>query len=146
MNLIDTNGINHIFSQNLTLDEIYYLAPDIVEEVELTMMVYSKKLPSQVLSLSQHQNFDAAVYISHYKEMLNRHRGRSFYNMTGFGDISILASIHALKANYEKQKQECLFDFSEQIVIFTNDGGLTKRIANEFDQDIAVTSILTNIQ
>ena len=41
---------------------------------------------------------DKAQYLEHYKDMLNKYGGRSFYNMTGFGDISVLALLKTQEA------------------------------------------------
>ena len=52
--------------------------------------------------------------------------------MTGFGDISTLATICTIPDYFERVKSEQLFDPTEEIVIFTGDKGLSKAIDSEF--------------
>lgn len=61
--------------------------------------------------------------------ILNQYGGRSFYNMTGFGDVSILAALHALVGAAQLQGQ--LFG-TEALFVYTDDGPLTRRIRQEF--------------
>ncbi|MBP9842830.1 MAG: hypothetical protein KBC62_02380 [Candidatus Pacebacteria bacterium] len=132
MNLVDTNGVSYILTTRLSLKENYFLVPDVSEEVEMTQLVHGKKVPHNVLEIIASDEFDEVIYLNHYKDMLNKHDGKSFFNMTGFGDISILATVLTLLDVYALQKTERLFDPTEPITIFTNDTGLTKRIAAEF--------------
>jgi hypothetical protein len=133
MKLIDANAINDILKNGITLTENYYLAPDVVDEVELTTLSYNKPLPSEVQPLENLGVFDMKIYLSSYKQMLNSQGGRSFFNMTGLGDISILASIDMLLKVFTIQKTERLFDPTEPILVYTRDKGLKKRIQKEFD-------------
>jgi hypothetical protein len=143
MNLIDTNGVSYILTKRLSLKENYFLVPEVSEEVEMTQLVHGKKVPDNVLEIIASDEFNEAIYLNHYKNMLNKHDGKSFFNMTGFGDISILATIHTLLDMYVLQKAERLFDPTEPITVFTNDGGLTKRIAAEFvGKNVLVRPIL----
>ncbi|MBX2866420.1 hypothetical protein KTR10_00450 [Candidatus Kaiserbacteria bacterium] len=141
MNLIDSNGITYIFKNGISPSKKYYMAPDVVEEVEMTQTIFGKKLPKNILRLSDIDEFDEPIYVNKYKEMLNNHGGRSFFNMTGFGDISILASVHTLIERFAALKKEQLFDPTETIYVFTGDVGLSKRIKNEFKSDIDIKSL-----
>lgn len=142
MNLLDTNGISHILENNLALREEYYLAPDVSEEVELTQLVHGRRLPAVIHEISELNEFNGAVYLRHYNLMLNKYEGRSFYNMTGFGDVSILATIHAIVEDFDRQANEQLFHNSEQIVVYTGDRGLTTKINAEFlGRDIVVSPV-----
>lgn len=145
MNLIDTNAVAYIFEQNIQCEDIYYLSPDVYDEVEMTQDEYGKKLPSSIKTIYDTSFFSDLVYIDFYKQMLNKHRGRSFFNMTGFGDISILATAHTLISAYQKEKLECLFDPTETIQIFTNDQGLIKRVSNEFSNTAVLSKTLEDI-
>ncbi len=143
MNLIDTNGVSYILTKGLSLKENYFLAPEVSEEVEMTQLVQGKKLPNRILEINASDEFNEPIYLNHYKNMLNKHDGKSFFNMTGFGDISILATIYTLLEMYTLQKTEMLFDPTETITIFTNDAGLTKRIKSEFiENNVIVHSIM----
>lgn len=142
MNLIDTNGVSFILSNSRPLKENYFLVPEVSEEVEMTQLVHGKSIPSKVLKIVASDEFDEVLYINHYRKMLNKHGGKSFFNMTGFGDISILATVHTLLDLFVVQKPEKLFDPAEYISIFTNDAGLTKRIGTEFTgRNVAVYPI-----
>lgn len=129
MNLIDTNGVTHILKIKPSLREDYFLAPDVAEESEVALVVHGGQIPRKVHLLTTHHLFNQAPYIDHYKRILNQYGGRSFYNMTGFGDVSILAALHALAGATQLQGQ--LFG-TEPLFVFTDDGPLTRRIAQEF--------------
>jgi hypothetical protein len=139
MNLIDTVGVNHIFTDAIKLADNYYLAPDISDEVEMTEIIHNKHVPEEIKSVAELDEFNESVYIHQYRLALNSYRKRSFYNMKGFGDVSIIATIYTLLDGYKKQKTEQLFSTSEQIVIYTNDANLTKVIISEFAKnDVSV--------
>lgn len=132
MNLIDTNAVTYIFESGIQTEEIYYMAPEVIEETEMTEAIFDKKLSQNIVNISRYDFFEETSYIDFYKRMLNKHHGKSFFNMTGFGDISILATIHTIFKVLIEQKQKRLFDLPESISIFTNDGGLKKRVDLEF--------------
>lgn len=142
MKIIDTNGVSYIFENNVVLDNDYYLVPDVVEEVELTQLVHGQRIPSRLLEIEQSALFDEALYLNYYNKTLNKYGGRSFYNMTGFGDVSIIATLHMFMDVFDQQKRSQLFDLSEQIVIYTGDSGLTSKITTEFNgRDIVVKPV-----
>src|ERR1700690_2824360 len=97
MKIIDTNAINYVLSKNISLSEDYFVTPDVKDESEIAELIFGRALPTNIKDISKEKIFDEAIYISNYKSMLNKHKGRSFYNMTGFGDISILALLAMLK-------------------------------------------------
>ena len=132
MNLIDTNGIVYVFKHSIDLSDDYLLAPDVKDESEVSEIVHEKRLPDCIFEISETDLFDQAIYLKHYQIMLNKHPDRSFFNMTGFGDISILASIHMLLEMFTKRKTEELFDPTEDIDIYTGDVPLIKKINKEF--------------
>lgn len=135
MNILDTNGIDYIFRQNLTLQNDYFLAPDVAEEAELTQLIHGRKLPHRILEITCHQYFDERIYFNYYNKVLNKYDGRSFYNMTGFGDVSIMATLHMLADVFQKQRSSQLFDLTEAITVYTNDTGLASKIQNEFNNN-----------
>lgn len=145
MNIIDTNGIQYMFSNNLTPSEDYYLAPDVEEEVEMTQLIHGRRLPANVFEVTQSGDFDEAIYLKHYKNILNKYGGRSFYNMTGFGDVSILATLHMLIEVFENQRQTQLFQTPDQVVVYTNDVRLTRKINREFTGQNVVVRSTNNI-
>jgi hypothetical protein len=97
-----------------------------------------------VQRLADQDTIDKVVYLDQYKRVLNAQGGRSFYNMTGFGDISILAGIHAItSATSDRQGQ--LFRGLELIVVYTDDGPLSRRINQEFAGKNVKTLSISNI-
>lgn len=142
MNIVDTNGVIRILKDNLNLSRDYYLAPDVVEESSLAEIVHNRRMPNGINRLSASGYLNQDLYLDHYKRILNKYGGRSFYNMTGFGDVSILAAIHVIFDIFEQQRQGRLFDISEQIVVFTDDADLTTKINTEFTgKNIVVRSV-----
>jgi hypothetical protein len=140
MNLIDTNAVQHVQEGGKNLDGVYYLAPDIEEEVAITrILMRGARLPN-FLSIKSLPSFDEVAYINNYNIALNKYTGRSFFNMTGFGDISILASLMAL-CETPTGKQVSLFDEPEEIVVFTDDISLIKKIRSDFtDKNVRVAN------
>ena len=145
MNILDTNGVSHILTSSLVLQDDYFLAPDVVEEVEMTQLVHGRRIPGKVLQINSIDLFDEAIYLEYYKATLNKYGGRSFYNMTGFGDVSIIATLHMLMDVFERQKQMQLFDNSERVVVYTGDSKLTTKIQSEFAGKDVVVSPVTDI-
>ncbi|PIQ80050.1 MAG: hypothetical protein COV79_02485 [Parcubacteria group bacterium CG11_big_fil_rev_8_21_14_0_20_41_14] len=142
MNIIDTNGIQHIFANNLTPQEDYYLVPDVEEEVEMTQLIHGRRLPATIFEIGQSGDFNEAVYLRHYKNILNKYGGRSFYNMTGFGDVSILAALLMLMEVFENRVQTQLFQNSERVTVYTSDARLTTRIGQELaGKDVEVRPV-----
>lgn len=135
MNIVDTNGIDYILGHNITLQDDYFLAPDVAEEVELTQLIHGRKLPPRVSEIARQKLFDERIYFHYYNKVLNKYGGRSFYNMTGFGDVSIMATLHMLAYAFQAQRASQLFDLTEHIVVYTNDNGLTAKIQKEFSNN-----------
>ncbi len=133
MKLIDTNTLNHIFKNNLKLKDTYYLAPDVKEESEIVEQIFGRRLPENIKDISGESIFDESVYIKNYQEMINKYDGRSFYNMTGFGDISILALLKTLKECFQNKPRKLFKDMEEELIIITEDGPLKKKIEKEFN-------------
>ncbi|BEV09299.1 hypothetical protein [Methylophilus sp. DW102] len=125
MNLIDTNCVTHIFESTSSCTETYFLAPEILDEITFT----NQNLPKEFISIGNHHLFNEAIYIDFYKKMLNKHEGKSFFNMTGLGDISILATIHTIV--HMSSSHSDLFD-SKDITVFTEDIRLIKKLKKEF--------------
>lgn len=132
MKIIDTNALNYIFNNNLEIGDFYYLAPDIKEEAELAELVFGRMLSKNIKDISSEPAFSECVYIKNYKEMLNKYHGRSFYNMTGFGDISILALLKTLEEYFQVQPSKLFEEMEESLVVITEDKPLRKKIESEF--------------
>jgi len=134
MKIIDINTLNYIFNHDLKIKEVHYLAPDIKEESEVTEQVFGRKLSENIKNISSEPIFNEGIYLKNYREMLNKYRGRSFYNMTGFGDISILALLKTLKECYQNQPRKLFKNMEEELVVITEDEALKKKIEKEFNQ------------
>lgn len=139
MNIVDTNGINHIFKKSISLHEDYCISPDIKDESEVTQLIFGATLPRNIKEVISESYFDEALYIDNYKYMLNKYRGRSFFNMTGFGDISILALVKTIDSFFDNQPQGSLF--IEKISVFTDDMPLRKKLGDEFKTQVQNTKI-----
>lgn len=145
MNIIDNNGIQFVIENHLVLQNEYYMAPDIEEEAEMLRLVTGAPIPMNISSVKSHRTFDEAVYLDCYRESLNRYAGRSFFNMRGFGDISILSCLHMFGVVYQRQSTQELFPVNEHIVVFTKDTGLKKRIEKDFDKKNVTVKPVTSI-
>jgi hypothetical protein len=73
MKLIDSNTLNHIFNNNLKLEDTYYLAPDVKDESEIVEQIFNRKLPDNIKPISNEVMFDESVYLKNYEEMINKH-------------------------------------------------------------------------
>lgn len=132
MNIIDTMGISYILENNLSLSQEYFLVPDVVDEVELTQLVHGKPIPSDIFKITDSDVFDEAIYLAHYNTILNKYGNRSFYNMTGLGDVSILAALLMLSQVSTTQIQSRLFTTVDPITVYTDDDKLRTKIGLEF--------------
>lgn len=139
MNLIDTNCLTHIFESTYSCTETYFLAPEVLDEITFTNL----NLPKEFISIENHHLFNETTYIDFYKKMLNKHEGKSFFNMTGLGDISILATIHTIL--HTSSKHSDLFD-SGEICVFTEDIRLSKKLKKEFNTPSLLLKGLKNIK
>jgi len=142
MKILDTNGVGYVLANRLVVQEVYYLVPDVKDESELTSMVHRRNLPPQVLELASTPLFDEVSYLRHYKSALNSLNIRSFFNMTGFGDISIIASIHMLLDGFKERSATQLFPDTEMIEVYSGDVKLrTKAVAIFKNEDIQFRNI-----
>lgn len=133
MKIIDTNAVNHILKNNLTINEDYFITPDIKDESEITELIFGKKLSDRILDLSREVIFDEIIYVRNYQDILNKYKGRSFYNMTGFGDISILAALGMLKKVLSAKPLELFHNPKDSLIVITEDASLIKKIEKEFN-------------
>jgi len=149
MRILDNNSINYIFANNVTVNGVYFIPPDIKDESEIAELIFGKKISPNIKEFSKETVFNEALYFSKYKEMLNKHAGRSFYNMTGFGDISILALIATLKEFYGTKAPAQLPGMQEELFIYTEDQGLKNKIIEEFfpqNEGDLIIQILNNTE
>lgn len=127
MNILDNNGIIYMVKQKIVTDKAFFITPDIQDEFEAGN---DRRLPENIINVFGADWFDKAQYLQSYKEMLNKYGSSSFYNLTGFGDISILAM---LKTQEMVGKSMLL---PEDIEVITGDNGLSKKIRREFGDKV----------
>lgn len=125
MKIIDNNGLNHVVLKGIHLTEPCFITPDVKEEFE----VQHDNLPKNVKPLLDEEWFDGAAYLINYQTVLNRRDDRSFYNMTGFGDVSIVAALMTLKASCVGMLPAMIEDH----IVITGDAGLTRQIEDQFN-------------
>jgi hypothetical protein len=125
MKIIDNNGLNYVVDNRIKLNENFCTTPDVQEEFEVK---YDGGLPKNVQNVWEDLQFDKAGYLKNYADMLNKYGDKSFYNMRGFGDISILALLKTVKQTHKVQ----LPGLEDGLLVITTDGQLTKHIAREF--------------
>ncbi|MFA5248257.1 MAG: hypothetical protein WC415_03355 [Patescibacteria group bacterium] len=149
MNILDTSAlINYIEKSNALPKAVYFITSDIENEIFTTEIDFNTEINDNIRVISENSFFNESRYLNNYYYILNKHSGRSFYNMTGFGDISIMALIKTL-IEAEKdcfQQQLPLKELKENLVVYVDDIGLKKRIVKEFKQDIEtrVNVLLSN--
>ena len=133
MKILDTVTINYILEKDLSLEGDYFVTPDIENEVSVAEIVWNKKIPKNIKSILSKDDFDEASFVKNYFYVLNKYGGRSFFNMTGFGDISLITLAKTLVESKDfNEKQSSLFPwFKQQIEIFTLDRGLKKKVFQE---------------
>ena len=133
MKLIDTNGLDFMVKQRIAASGNLYITPDIQDEFEAW---HDRKPPRNVENLFETSWFDRGAYLDGYKKMLNSYGGRSFYNMGGFGDISLLATLQAQRVSASRM----LPGLAEEIEVITGDEKLTRKIEREFGKAIKVST------
>jgi hypothetical protein len=145
MKILDTSALNFIFDNNVTLldDITFYMTEDLLLEAETTALVKDKKLPSCIKIVDEHPLYNGVEYYKNYQEMLNKHNKRSFSNMTGFGDISILALVKTVSERI-KNLPVLMPELTEKIEIYLSDGPLKDKLNKEFSNDSSITTFPSN--
>lgn len=138
MRVLDTSALDYAAKNSITLSGQFFVSPDVLDEFEVG---HDRRPPKNVVNIFDVDGFDRATYLRNYKEMLNTYGGRSFYNMTGFGDISILALLATLKA----VSAAMLPGLAEDVDVVSSDGGLIKKLrlvfsdqTNSFDRIVHI--------
>lgn len=139
MKLIDTDTINYILVNKKSFEDECFVTPDVNEEMLVAEMVHSKKVPVSIKQLIFGGDFDEADYLKNYYEALNQYSKRSFFNMKGFGDVSIVAAAHTI-INSKKSKPSVLPlpGFVDEIEVYTGDTHLSKYLKKKFNGDIKI--------
>lgn len=146
MKILDTNAVDYIFDNNIILSDMdtYYATDDLFDEIEVTAFVKNKRIPKNILNISSSRLFSERPYYINYKELLNKFGHRSFSNMKGVADISILAAIKTVLVKINTPPT--LPGFSEKVEIYTEDGNLVSKINREFNEgDLVVIHNLSDL-
>lgn len=125
MRIIDNNALNYVVDNRIKLSGTFCTTPDVQEEFEVK---YEGGLPKGVQNIWDDPQFDKVGYLKNYADMLNKYGDKSFYNMRGFGDISIIALLKTQKGTRKVQ----LPGLEDGFVVITTDVQLTKHIQREF--------------
>lgn len=139
MKLIDTDTINHILTNKTSFNDECFVALGVSEEMSVVEIVYNRKIPDSVKSISRYNDFDEVSYLKNYYDALNKYNKRSFFNMKGFGDVSIIATVNTIIQNKKSRPNTLpLPGFSDEIEVYTGDGDLKKFLKKEFGNSIKV--------
>jgi hypothetical protein len=125
MKILDNNALSFIRMNNIVPADTYVITPDVQMEFEDG---FDEELPKEIRSFLEIRLVDFGLYLQNYSYMLNAYAANSFYNMRGFGDVSILALLHTLK----KSTLGMLSFMVEETVVVTSDGKLIDHIRSEF--------------
>lgn len=133
MKILDTTTINYIFKNNVLLEDTYFITPCISDEMVTAEIVHNKKAPANIKNIFEENSFNQALYVKNYFEVLNKHGDRSFFNMSGLGDISIIALAKTLVEMETSEVQTTLpfAIYKKEIIIYTSDNPLKAKILSE---------------
>jgi len=134
MKLIDNNAIVHWRKDRKQLKQIYFLTPEVVLEASLGSQKTRQEISDKMMPLEEEPIFDEAIYLSWFSIMLNKHSQVSFFNMTGFGDISILATLHMLFEIFHVDENTKNASFN----VTTEDRKLADKINAEFQNRVQI--------
>lgn len=140
MKIIDSSSLIYCYENGIELDGNYYVVGDLDEEFELAELIHNEKR-TNIRQASSLPEYSEAYYLAQYSVMLNKHAGHSFTSMRGFGDIAILALVQSSINNFGRPNQTSFNLFSdtdEDVIVITNDAGLTKRLLADFGESITI--------
>lgn len=95
MKILDTNIIIKILNKDIIYKERIFVTSDLLEEYENAEFYNNAKINNERVNIELDKELGALFY-NYYKRNLNELSGRSFFGMTGFGDISIISLVDAL--------------------------------------------------
>lgn len=118
----------------------FYITDDIKKEMDLSPGD-NDKLMSGLINIitgksdkEKQERKKIINYYANYKHFLNSYKAVSFYNMTGFGDVSILALVKSLL----EKNTACPTLFEQPIHVYTKDRNLQNELRKEFKGIIIV--------
>lgn len=142
MKLLDSTAINYILKNDMELHENYFVTPDIRQEMLVAEIMLNKKAPDTIKDIISAPWFDECLYLKNYSYALNKYGGRSFFNMTGFGDVSLIAVLKTLVEILDAPKTQRLPlpDLIEKINAYIDDPRLIKKIKKEVGDQVLIYS------
>ena len=144
MNILDSTAIVYAFSNELVLEDEYFITDDLDQEFEVAEVKHNVRRGDVILNIKQFGSFDLAFYLKVYQTTLNKHEGHSFSKMSGFGDVSIVTLVECVLDNFGKQVQGKLDLFGEGEVevvnVFTSDKRLQRHLKREFGDRVVIKS------
>lgn len=139
MKLIDTDTINHILVNKKSFDDECFVTPDVYDEMLVAEMVHSKKVPASIKQIVLESDFDEAEYLKNYYKSLNQYNKRSFFNMKGLGDVSIVAAVGTIvQSKKNKPNRLPLPGLVDDLEVYTGDKNLSKFLKKEFGADVKI--------
>lgn len=138
MKIIDTDTVDRVLKMNIALGDQYFVTPDVKEEISVSEIVNGKQAPKEIREVFSQADFDESIYLKNYYWALNHYPKRSFFNMKGFGDVSVAALVKTLIETNQEKPPTLFPGMEEKIEIFTGDQNLKKFLEKEFGKDIIV--------
>lgn len=138
MKLLDSTTINYILENDIQLNDEYFVTPDVEQEISIAELVWKKKVPKSIKNIFTMDSFDESKYIKNYFDVLNKYGGCSFFNMTGFGDISLISLSKTLLEQDKRVQKLPLSWFNDVLDIYTDDVGLSKRLKKEVGDKVKI--------
>lgn len=138
MKIIDSSTLIGCIEKDIFPSGIYYSTGDLSEEIDLVELIHDRKLKN-IRQATELSNYNEAYYLKQYSKMLNKYAGYSFVGMRGFGDIAILALVKSKLENFGKPNQTAFYFLGDnEVVVITDDNGLSKNIKKEFKDKVTV--------
>jgi len=141
MKLLDTSAINYVLKNDLHLEEDYFITSDIEEEKATAEISLGKVLSGNIKNILENVRFPKHLYIKNYFHALNKNKDikRSFFNMTGFGDVSLMALIQTLQTLSSGEAQQLpIPGISQKIIVYVDDSSLIKAIEKLNYRDVII--------
>jgi hypothetical protein len=146
MKLLDSSAISYILERNISPKSEYFITPDIAQEMEVAELVYNRGVSKNIKNITVQSGFDEAVYLNNYYSVLNKYSKRSFFNMSGFGDVSLVALTITLLQHEAQNTRLPLPGFDNDILVYTNDDHLKSKIISETKNMVKVSNNFYEIQ
>lgn len=128
--ILDSNAVQFIIDNNISLQDIFCIPDDLYsEEIELMLSIKNKRLPTNIKKVSEiFSGFNESIYYKHFQFYLNNYKDFYFYNNKSIGEVYILAIAKMIL----EVGGATLFG-SDTIEVYSNDTRLNKYVKDNFD-------------